>query len=69
MNDLFLFVRSKGDCLMSDNLEAWNVQEADFPSAGTLFDQLKFLLRYGVLAPSGPNTQPWKLSIKAMKCL
>jgi hypothetical protein len=25
---------------------------------------LKFLLRYGVLAPSGPNTQPWKLSIK-----
>ena len=49
---------------MSDKLAAWNVREADFPSSGTLFDQLKFLLRYAVLAPSGPNTQPWKLSIK-----
>jgi hypothetical protein len=48
---------------MSDKLAAWDVQEADFPSDGTLFDQLKFLLRYAVLAPSGPNTQPWKLSI------
>ncbi|HWQ19852.1 MAG TPA: hypothetical protein VN455_08755 [Methanotrichaceae archaeon] len=49
---------------MSDKLAAWDVQEADFPSTGTLFDQLKFLLRYAVLAPSGPNTQPWKLSIR-----
>lgn len=49
---------------MSDKLAAWDVREADFPSTGTLFDQLKFLLRYAVLAPSGPNTQPWKLSIK-----
>lgn len=49
---------------MSDKLAAWDVQESDFPSTGTLFDQLKFLLRYGVLAPSGPNTQPWNLSIK-----
>jgi nitroreductase len=49
---------------VSDKLAAWDVQETDFPSTGTLFDQLKFLLRYAVLAPSGPNTQPWKLSIK-----
>ena len=49
---------------MSGKLAAWDVQESDFPSSGTLSDQLKFLLRYGVLAPSGPNTQPWKLSIK-----
>jgi len=48
---------------LSDKLAAWDVQEADFPSTGTLFDQLKFILRYAVLAPSGPNTQPWKLSI------
>lgn len=48
---------------MSDKLAAWNVQEADFPTTGTLFDQMKFILRYAVLAPSGPNTQPWKLSI------
>ncbi len=49
---------------MSEKLAAWNVREADFPSAGTMSDQLKFLLNYAVLAPSGPNTQPWKLSIK-----
>lgn len=49
---------------MSDNLAAWNVREADFPIAGTTSDQLQFLLKYAVLAPSGPNTQPWKFSIK-----
>ena len=30
---------------------------------GNLHDQIKGLLRYAVLAPSGPNTQPWKLAI------
>lgn len=49
---------------MTGKLAAWDVEESEFPSKGILFDQLKFLLRYGVLAPSGPNTQPWKLSIK-----
>jgi nitroreductase len=49
---------------MSEKLAAWNVQEADFPSAGTISDQLKFLLNYAVLVPSGPNTQLWKFSIK-----
>jgi hypothetical protein len=48
---------------MSDKLAAWNVREADFPTSGSLSDQLKFLLRYAILAPSGPNTQPWKFSI------
>ena len=32
--------------------------------AGTVSDQLKFILRYAILAPSGPNTQPWKLALK-----
>lgn len=49
---------------MNDKLAAWNVREADFPISGALYDQLKFLLNYAVLAPSGPNTQPWKFSIK-----
>ncbi len=48
---------------MSDKLAAWNVQEEDFPFTGDSFDQMKGLLRYAVLAPSGPNTQPWKFSI------
>jgi hypothetical protein len=49
---------------VSDKLAAWNVQEADFPLTSDLYNQMKALLRYAVLAPSGPNTQPWKFSIK-----
>ena len=49
---------------MNEKLAAWDVKETDFPCKGNLFEQLKFLLRYAVLAPSGPNTQPWKFSIK-----
>ena len=49
---------------MSDNLAAWEVREKDFPIAGDLKDQMKGLLRYAVLSPSGPNTQPWKFSLK-----
>ena len=49
---------------MIDKLAAWNVREEDFPGDGNLREQIKGLLRYAVLAPSGPNTQPWKLAIK-----
>jgi len=45
------------------NFEAWDVIESDFPSDGGLEDKLKFLLRYAILAPSGPNSQPWKFAI------
>ncbi len=48
---------------MTDVLAAWNVREEDFPVNGDLCDQIKGLLKYAVLAPSGPNTQPWKLAI------
>lgn len=49
---------------MNERLAEWNVHEADFPMSGTVYEQLKFLLNYAILAPSGPNTQPWKFSIK-----
>jgi len=45
------------------NYEAWEVKESDYPLEGSTEDQLKFLLRYAILAPSGPNTQPWKFSV------
>jgi hypothetical protein len=47
------------------NLIAWNVDEGDYPSAGSMDEKLKFLLRYAVLAPSGPNNQPWKFALDA----
>jgi len=48
---------------MTDKLAAWTVREEDFPVNGSMYDQIKGLLKYAVLAPSGPNTQPWKLAI------
>jgi len=45
------------------NLVAWNVDEQDYPSFGSMDEKLRFLLQYAILAPSGPNNQPWKFSI------
>jgi len=49
--------------MVSRNYEAWEVKEIDFPVKGSTEDQLEFLLRYAILAPSGPNNQPWKFSL------
>ncbi len=38
-------------------------READFPSTGTLQEQMLFLLRYAILAPSTHNTQPWRFRV------
>lgn len=45
------------------NLIAWNVDAGDYPSTGSIDEKLKFLLQYAVLAPSGPNNQPWKFAV------
>ncbi len=49
--------------MTAKNYEAWEVQESDYPKGGSMEEQLMFLLRYAILAPSGPNTQPWKFAI------
>jgi hypothetical protein len=49
---------------MDDRLDAWNLKEEDYPLDGKSEDKLKFLLRYAILAPSGPNSQPWKLRLE-----
>jgi hypothetical protein len=41
----------------------WKVLPEDFPADFPIQEQLKFLLRYAVLAPSTKNTQPWRFSI------
>ncbi len=45
------------------NTEVWNISEKDFPENGDLKDILRFISRYAILAPSGHNTQPWKIRI------
>src|SRR5690606_6500495 len=37
----------------------WHVSEAAFPRQGSSLEQLRYLLNYAVVAPSGHNTQPW----------
>jgi hypothetical protein len=44
-------------------IEPWLVRDTDYPTAGTIGEQLRFLLRYAILAPSGHNTQPWLFMI------
>jgi nitroreductase len=44
-------------------LEPWNVSEDEFPTEGSMYDKLKFFLRYAILAPSIHNTQPWAFKI------
>lgn len=46
-----------------DPLEAWLVDESDFPLYGDDSDVLAFAVRYAILAPSGHNTQPWLFDI------
>lgn len=47
-----------------DPLSAWNISEAEFPRNGTPEQQLKFLLRYAILAPSSHNSQPWRFRVR-----
>jgi len=42
---------------------AWEIDETQFDPAAPLDQQLRFVLRYAVLAPSNHNTQPWRFMI------
>lgn len=43
--------------------DAWMIDESEFYELDDRRDEMEFLLRYAVLAPSGHNTQPWKFAI------
>lgn len=49
---------------MKENYRAWAIDVNDFPKEGSIEEQIKFLLGFAVLAPSGHNSQPWNFSIK-----
>ncbi len=42
----------------------WTVEPDAFPATSGTADQLRFLLNYAVLAPSGHNTQPWLFDVE-----
>ncbi len=45
-------------------MNTWTIDEHDYPIGGPSEAQLRFLVRYAVLAPSGHNTQPWLFKIR-----
>src|SRR5438105_2069360 len=49
---------------MKENYKAWSININDYNAQKTESEKLKFLLKFGVLAPSSHNTQPWSFSIE-----
>ena len=41
----------------------WDISAGDYPGGAPLEAQLRFLLRYAILAPSVKNTQPWSFAV------
>ncbi len=50
---------------MTDLDDPWQVRPDCFPANRSIAAQLRFLLNYAVLAPSGHNTQPWLFRLDA----
>ena len=44
--------------------DVWNLAERDFPGTAPIELQLRFLVRYAILAPSVRNTQPWRFAVE-----
>ena len=44
---------------MTISEDLWQRPDADYPTGGSLEEQIRFLIGYATLAPSGHNTQPW----------
>lgn len=47
----------------SHRREPWTIDDSEFYELENRQEEMKFLLRYAVLAPSGHNTQPWAFNI------
>lgn len=52
---------------MANNYDAWNVSIADFEELKSDYNKLLFFLRFGILAPSSHNSQPWEFQIDVDK--
>jgi hypothetical protein len=52
---------------MKENYKPWNIDIDEYKLLNNNEEFLRFLIKYGILAPSGHNTQPWKFSINDNK--
>lgn len=44
--------------------DPWDIKKTDFPASSALYDKIKFVLGYAILAPSTHNSQPWLFKIE-----
>lgn len=51
------------------NYQAWKISDKDFPVEDSIESKIKFILKYGLLAPSTHNTQPWQFEVKGDRVL
>lgn len=49
---------------MRPNYTPWQARPEEFPEAARPEEQLRFLLRFAVLAPSSHNSQPWAFRVR-----
>lgn len=49
------------------NYSPWKIKIQDFPNTQPLQEQIKFLLQFALLAPSGHNSQPWTFKLNSNK--
>ncbi len=54
--------------MKKEYMDVWKVSLKDFPFNQNITDQIKFLLKYAVLAPSTHNIQPWLFKIEENIC-
>ncbi len=47
-----------------ENYQSWQVAIDDFAKYTTLQEKLFFFIRFGVLAPSSHNSQPWRFTVR-----
>ena len=52
---------------MKENYKPWGIDITAFPEEGGIEEQLKFLIGFAILAPSGHNSQPWEFKIQDSK--
>ena len=45
------------------NYRAWDIDITSFPEDAGFGEQLRFLIGFGILAPSGHNSQPWEFIV------
>ncbi len=54
--------------MKKEYLNVWNIVAEDFPFSKNVAEQIKFVLKYAVLAPSTHNIQPWLFRVESNTC-